>query len=198
MPTDDPPDRPPAFRQAEPLVLDDLLLAHMPALLVFLRHRTGGALAARETTDDLAQSVCREVLQHRDRLVFRSNDEFRAYLFLQAVHKVVDRARFHHMARRDSRRQQELPASRTAAEHGIYSSLVTGSRVASAKERLEFVEKCLQSLPEAQREAVLLSRVAGLSYEQIARQRGVAEVTIRGLVARGLARMWIALEQWGG
>lgn len=185
----------PAGDPSGALPIDDLLLQQMPALMVFLRHHTGEELAARETIEDLAQSVCREVLQDQSSLRFHDADKFRAYLFLQAVRKVVDRARFHRMACRDSRKEQPLPETRTAAEVGVYGKLVTGTQVAVARERLELVEGALQALPEAQREAVLLSRVAGLSYEQIARQKGVAESTIRALAARGLARLSIDLER---
>ena len=188
----DPPD--PPDRDGK-LPIDALLLAQMPALLVFLRHRTGDELAARETIEDLAQSVCREILQDSPALRFDDADQFRAYLFLQAVRKVVDRARFHRMAKRDLRRERPLPETRTAAEVGVYGSLVTATQVAVARERLELVEQALQLLPEAQREAVLLSRVAGLSYEAIARQKGVAESTIRALAARGLVRLSLELER---
>ncbi|MBL8754849.1 MAG: sigma-70 family RNA polymerase sigma factor [Planctomycetes bacterium] len=175
--------------------LDDLLLESMPALLVFLRHQTGEELAARETVEDLAQSVCREVLQDQAALQFADRTRFRAYLFLQAARKVVDRARFHRMARRDSRREEPLPETRSAAEAGVYGTLVTGTQVAVARERMALVEKVLQQLPEGQREAVFLSRVAGLSYEAIASQKGVAESTIRALVARGLTRLCMELER---
>lgn len=179
---------------SEPLAVDQLLLEHMPALLVFLRHQTGEELAARESVEDLAQSVCREVLQDQASLQFADANKFRAYLFLQAVRKVVDRARFHRMAQRDVRREQPLPDTRTAGELGVYGSLATGTQMALARERLEQVERVLQSLPDAQREAVLLSRVAGLSYEQIARQKGVAESTVRALAARGIARLSLVVE----
>ncbi|MEO6594961.1 MAG: hypothetical protein ABIP94_09445 [Planctomycetota bacterium] len=45
---------------------------------------------------------------------------FRAYLFLQAVREVVDRARFRRMARRDMRRERPLPDTRSAGEGAIY------------------------------------------------------------------------------
>lgn len=192
MPVDDPK---PWADGAGPLSVDRLLAEQLPALLVFLRHHTGDELAARETVEDLAQSVCREVLQDLPSLRFDDAERFRAYLFLQAVRKVVDRARFHRMARRDVRRERPLPETRSAAEAGIYGTLVSGSRVAIAREKIALVERVLQSLPEGQREAVLLSRIVGLSYEEIARQKGVAESTVRALVARGLTRLSLEIER---
>lgn len=191
MPDDSPRDPKPAG----PLPIDALLLEQMPALMVFLRHHTGEELAARETVEDLAQSVCREVLQDSPVLQFDDRNQFRAHLFLQALRKVVDRARFHRMAKRDMRRERPLPETRSAGEIGVYGRLVTGTQVAIARERLALVEKALQLLPEAQREAVLLSRVAGLSYEEIATQKGVAESTIRALAARGLTRLAFEVDR---
>lgn len=176
-----------------PLSIDALLLEQMPALLVFLRHQVGEELAARETVEDLAQSVCREVWQDRASLQFADASRFRAYLFLQAVRKVVDRARFHRMACRDVRREQELPQTHSAAVAGVYGTLVTGTQVAIAREKIALVEQVLQELPEGQREAVFLSRVAGLSYDEIANHNGVTESTVRALVARGLARLCMVL-----
>ena len=73
-------------------------------LIAFLRARVGSALAARESIHDLAQSVCREVLRDQAELTFRSDESFRAFLFLQASRKIVDRARYHRMAMRDPQR----------------------------------------------------------------------------------------------
>ena len=190
------PDAPvPDPEPAGPLPIDELLLEQMPALMVFLRHHTGEELAARETVEDLAQSVCREVLQDSPALQFDDKNKFRAHLFLQALRKVVDRARFYRMAKRDRRRERPLPETRSAGEVGVYGRLVTGTQAAIARERLALVEKALQLLPEAQREAVLLSRVAGLSYEEIATQKGVAESTIRALAARGLTRIAFEVDR---
>ncbi|MBX3462535.1 MAG: RNA polymerase sigma factor [Planctomycetes bacterium] len=168
---------------------DELFTRNLPALVAFLRAKVGGELSVRESVGDLAQSVCREVLLDLPRLEFRSEEQFRAYLFLQASRKVVDRYRYHKQAMRDAARVEPLPSEADEAEVlGAYGGL-TPSRAAGAKEELTRVEAALQLLPEAQRDAVLLSRLAGLGYEEIARQRGISESAVRGLVARGLARL---------
>ncbi|MFO1077805.1 MAG: sigma-70 family RNA polymerase sigma factor [Planctomycetota bacterium] len=169
---------------------EDLLARNLPALVAYLRARVGNALAARESVHDLAQSVCREVLADVDELVFRSEEAFRAYLFLQASRKVIDRARFHRMAMRDPARETELPQEHESQDllRG-FAMLFTPSRQAAAKEELSRVEDAIRDLPENQREAVLLSRIGGISYVEIARQMGLTESAVRGLVARGLARL---------
>lgn len=138
---------------------------------------------------DLAQSVCREVLVDLSAFDFRSEEAFRGWLFLQATRKIVDRYRYHKREMRDAGRTQELPADDEAEVLQHYATLCTPSRHAVGREQLSQVETAMRRLPDSQREAVLLSRVAGVSYAEIARQQGVTEASVRGLVARGLARL---------
>lgn len=168
----------------------DLLFAqNMPALVAFLRGKVGGELAGRESVRDMAQSVCREVLRDLPGLRFHGEEQFRAYLFLQASRKIVDRHRYHKQEMRDAARVEPLPSEGDEARVlGAFASL-TPSRAACAREELTRVEQALQLLPEAQRDALLLSRIAGLSYEEIARQKDISPAAVRGLVARGLARL---------
>ena len=169
--------------------LDALFARNLPRLVAFLRARVGGAVAARESIHDLAQSVCREVLADRDRLRFDSDEAFRAYLFLQASRKVVDRARFHGMAMRDPAREGERLSVAEARELLAGVEQVSPSRAAASKEQLERVEEAIRALPENQSEAVMLSRMLGIPYPEIAAQMGLSEAAVRGLTARGLATL---------
>ena len=169
---------------------DALFARNMHLLVAYLRARVSRSLAARESIHDLAQSVCREVLQDRAVLQFRNDESFRAYLFLQASRKVVDRARFHQMEMRDPAREQERVSDAEARELlASFSHLITPSRTAGAREELDRVRDAIHELPERQSEAVLLSRIGGISYDEIARQMNLTVPAVRSLTARGLARL---------
>lgn len=157
---------------------------NLPVLVAYLQKRIGGAMAKAESAEDLAQSVCREVLVDLSELEFHREDQFRAYLFLQARRKVLDRARYYKIPVRDPGKQQEVHED----VDGVGGS-PSPSRVAAGKEELMLAEQAMQQLPPSQREALLLSRVAGMSYAEIASLKEQSESAIRGLVARALARL---------
>jgi RNA polymerase sigma factor (sigma-70 family) len=174
--------------------LDGLFERNLPMLIAFLRARVGNALAARESIQDLCQSVCREVLRDQAALTFPNDESFRAFLFLQASRKVVDRARYHRMAMRDPDREVERLDDGEARDLlAGCAEWLTPSRALADREGLARVEAAIRDLPHNQSEAVMLSRIGGVSYPEIARQLGTTVPAVRSLTARGLAKLAASL-----
>jgi RNA polymerase sigma-70 factor (ECF subfamily) len=185
-----------AARRGEPRALDSLFARNLPPLVAFIRARAGRAITARESAADIAQSVFREVLQDADRIQLEGEGAFRNWLFMQATRKVLDRAKFHGRERRDAGREIGIPEPGPAADAllACYATIATPSRHAVAREELTRFEQAVQQLPESQRDAVTMSRLMGLDYEQIAEQMQLTESAVRGLVARGLAALSSELD----
>lgn len=175
---------------------DSLFARNLPRLVAFIRARVGGVVANRESVHDLAQSVCREALADIDGFDFRGEVAFRRWLFVRAVRKICNKHRFHHRAKRDARREASAEISDEEASDLItaFATISTPSRVASAREEIHRIEHALERLPEPQREAIAMTRVAGLTYEEAAAELGRTESAVRGLVMRGLARLSGLLE----
>lgn len=185
-----------AARRGEARAVDSLFARNLPPLVAFIRARAGKAIAARESAVDIAQSVFREVLQDVDRIELKGEAAFRNWLFMQATRKVLDRAKFHGRDCRDVGREVAMPEAGPAADAllACYASIATPSQHAAAKEELARFEAAVQQLPENQRDAVTMSRLMGLGYDQIAEQLGTTESAVRGLVARGLAGLSTLLD----
>lgn len=187
--------------RGDPAAIDELLVQHLPALHAFVRLRAGRAFGARESTSDVVQSVCREVLEDAGEYRYQGEAAFKNWLFTAAANKVVDRHRFHHRGRRDAGREVAAQAgagSDDATRSGLadaYATLATPSRAVMQREEMERLEAAVSQLPEHQREVILLSRIAGLTYAQIAEETGRTEVAVRGLVARGLVRLATVLRR---
>lgn len=185
-----------AARRGDPRAVDSLFARNLPPLVAFIRSRAGKAVAARESAVDIAQSVFREVLQDVDKIELKGEAAFKNWLFMQATRKVLDRAKFLQRERRNVAREVELPEAGPAADAMLacYASIATPSQHAAAREELARFEAAVQQLPEAQRDAVTMSRLMNLSYPQIAEQMGTTESAVRGLVARGLAALSSQLD----
>lgn len=164
-----------------------LLDAHRPALHAFVRLRMGPALAAREHCSDVIQSVCRELLQGRERFEYRGEEAFRAWLFTAATHKILQKARYHKAPPRDVAREVPISVHRELAR--AYSSCITPSREVSAREQVVAFEAAFDRLSEQDREIIALVRIAGLPHAEVARRLGRTVEGSRTLLRRALVRL---------
>ena len=178
----------------DPSALPELLARHVPLLRAFLRLRMSRQLRSLEESSDLVQTVCRELLDHRDGFAFRGDAEFRAWLCTAALNKLRERERFWTAEKRDPQRKKEL-VTEDHALAACYASVLTPSRAAIGKESLERFERAFEELSEQQREVVILVRLSGLSHAQAAEQLGTTEVATRSLLHRALVRLTTLLSE---
>jgi len=174
--------------------LEALIERHLPGLRAFVRLHAGAELRARESTSDLCQSACREVLAHADRFRYAGEDAFRHWLYTTAMRKIRNRQRYWLAARRDAQRDVPLvapssPDRSAAALLECYASICTPSKDAIAREAIERIETAFEELTSEQREVVLLARVVGLSHREIAARTGRSEGAVRTFLFRALARL---------
>ncbi len=175
------------------VALDQLLEENLGALHAFIRLRAGDAIKAKESTIDIVQSVCREGLADASHFEYQGEKAFKSWLFTQALHKIIDHKRYYERDKRDIAR--EVPVDNPVGDSeitgllGLYASICSPSQVAMAREEVERIEGLFQRLNEEQREAVSLVKIAGLSYAEAAEQMQRSEHSVRGLAARGLARL---------
>ena len=184
-----------AARAGNAAEFESLFARSMPQLIAFLRIKIGGVVGARESVHDVAQSVCREVLEDIDQFEYSSDDDFRKWLFLQATRKIVDRHRYLTRARRDAEREVSADQGSEQADLVLdcYATFCTPSRIVSARDELRRVEAAIDRLPDRQGEAVAMSRIMGLDHAAIAERLDCTESAARGLIARGLANLALLL-----
>jgi len=172
--------------RGEPAAVDALLARHLDGLAAFLRRRAGATLLAQESGSDLAQSVCRDVLERlRDgRFDWRGEAAFKQWLYQAALLKLRDRRDFHGAARRDAaRRVGDSAAARVAGTEP------TPSQAAVARERAEEIVAALAKLPPDSRRIIELARFEGKSHAEIAALLGITVADSRQRLARALARL---------
>lgn len=173
---------------------------HLASLRAFVRLRLGRALRAKEESQDVVQSVCREVLAEveraRDGRKNSQDQRFREKLFRAAEFKIRDRWRFWNRDRRAVARERSIDDAASADQAALLAgmqTLLTPSRHAASREELARLERAFAELSSEAREIVLLARVHGLSHAQIAARVGKSEVATRAMLSRALARLALVL-----
>jgi RNA polymerase sigma-70 factor (ECF subfamily) len=168
-----------------------LLERHLPGLRGFVRLRSGKVLRDRESTSDLVQSVCREVLSHMDRFQYRSEVGFKQWLYTTAMRKISNRVQFYHAQKRDADRERPMGKSTGGHEelYDCYQTFCTPSAELMSAEEIGRIEAAFDELPAEYREVIVLARVMGLSRAEIGAQMGRSEGAVRNLLSRALARL---------
>lgn len=172
--------------------VETLIERHLPELRAFVRARAGTALRARESTSDLVQSTCREVLGHMERFRFPDDQAFRAWLLTTAQRKIADRADYLTAQKRDVGREAALSRESGADDERLlaaYARFSSPSHRAVVADELARVERAFDRLNEEQREVVSLAHIAGLSRREIAERLGKSENAVRIVLHRALARI---------
>lgn len=175
-----------AASRRDAVAVSQLLQQHLPALRAFVRLKAGPMLLAKESCSDLAQSVCREVLENADRFQFGGEPEFRKWLFTTAMRKIADRAEHWQAGKRNVCREQDGLAE---DELRGYAGFYTPSGQAAAREELARVEEGFARLSPEKQEVILMARLMGLSHAQIAAELGKSEVAVRSILSRALAEL---------
>ena len=178
--------------------LEPLLERHLAGLRAFVRARAGPLLRGREDDADIVQSVCREILVHRERFQVPAEGGFKRWLFLSALRKIQNRREYWLAQKRDVGRDVRAPGVSSASDVDLlagYGTLCTPSRELMAREAVERVERAIDALPEDYREALTLSRMVGLKRAEIAEVMGKSEGAVRMLLSRAQARLVELLEE---
>ena len=103
-PVTDPEDRALVLRakSGDAAALEELLERHLPELRRYVRKRISPALLEKESSSDVVQSVCREVLQGVDNFEYQGEVAFRSWLHRTALRKLVHHQRYHEAQKRDA------------------------------------------------------------------------------------------------
>lgn len=179
--------------------IEDLLEGNLPDLHAYVRLRIGADARRRETSLDIVQSVCADVLQYRQRFQHGGAEEFRHWLFRTAKRKILNRHAFWQAERRSPEREATGLAPEAAEQLlGPYASVCTPSRAASAREQIERLEQAFDQLSERHRDVILEARVLGRSREEMARERGLSNDALRALLARAMTSLAAEFARSGG
>lgn len=184
--------------QGDRQAVEALLQRYLPGLHAFVRLRAGQLVSAKESSSDLVQSVCREVLEHIDTFKYPSEGAFKHWLYTTALRKILHKHEYYRAEKRDVLRDVPQPSNASSGSQAellnSYRSFSSPSGQAIVREELERIERAFAKLPDEYREVIVLARVVGLSRAEIGERIGKSEGAVRVLLHRALARLAQVLE----
>ncbi len=173
------------------LAVDELIARHLPGLHAYVRARAGQVLQARESTGDVVQSTCREVLEHLDRFQYQGEEGFRRWLYTTALRKMRNKQKFHLADKRNVAREVVSPGSASEPHwlSALCDSMPSPSGQAVRAEEIERMMQAFQKLPEQYQEVLRLSHGEQLTSKEIGEKLGLSAVNVRVRLSRAAARL---------
>ena len=169
--------------------VEALLEKHLAGLQGFVARNAGRLVGAKESSSDLVQSVCREVLERlaNERFEYRGERAFKHWLYRAATLKLMNRHRYWIAGARDA--ALERPLGSTGDGGPIPETPGTPSEEAMLLEELERFRGAFAQLSEIHRRVVQLAHVEGRPHRAIADELGITEAHSRVLLSRAMARL---------
>ncbi|MEZ6016115.1 MAG: sigma-70 family RNA polymerase sigma factor [Planctomycetota bacterium] len=178
--------------------IEEWLARLLPRLRAFLGRRAPNFVLEQESAEDLAQSVCRDVLAHIDdgRFELRSEAEFRQWVFEAGLLKLKARRKFLRADKRDHGGALGSLSPLDSEDPGIEpSSSETPSRFAATLETRERVRAAIASLGGRDAEVLRLVVLEGRPHAEAAATLGLDPAHCRMVLSRAMAKLAAALQR---
>lgn len=167
------------FQKGEVGAFQQLFQKYSSSVVNFASHFLGN----RARAEEIAQEVFLQV--YRWQTKYEAKAKFSTWLFkiahnhcLNEVRKGEYRVSIESIGPQEDadgdERERQLPDTNPSK----------GEDILAAKQAAKRIEKILQRVPETQRTALMLSRLEGMSYQEVAEVLGVTEKAVKSLVFR--------------
>ncbi len=181
--------------------LNDLFERYLPWTRQIVALRLGRRRDDCGDVEDIVQESLLEAFQSIDRLEQRNESSFRHWLGRLAHNNVLDHLRRRSAQKRGSGRVKNLgDCGHTTLSESVFAGPYHSPSKFAMKEELEArLEEVLLSLEERDREMIVMRRLCGLSYKDIATEMGFEkEATARSVFKRAFERFQERFDQKGG
>lgn len=174
-----------AYAGGDVTAFEQLYARHKQALFRYVRNSCGNEAVAHELYQDIWLHVIKA------RTTYHAESPFHAWLYRIARNRLIDHYR-QQPEIADSPLDPNMPASRMS---NLVVAPLTPHEIADLTERAQILHAALQSLPAAQREAVLLRHIAGMSLQEVADLLDEGAETIKSRLRYATAKLRSQLQE---
>jgi RNA polymerase sigma-70 factor (ECF subfamily) len=168
----------------------ELFRKYSPRILQYVRRM----LVSDARAEELTQDVFVQVFRFRAR--YRPESRFSTWIFTIATNLCLNELRRPERQLRVDLWDDRAEDHRREGPSLVDPTAVAAEEGASARELSERLDVAIRHLPEKQRAALLLSRIDGLAYEDVARALGCSEGAVKALVFRATQSLKAAVREF--
>ncbi len=157
-----------------------------------VRRRMGTELRSKLESMDVVQDVLVSALRDLGDFKYKDDGDFLRWLSKIAENRLRDNVDKLHANKRDIRKEVRLD-NRGPTTGGRFFAVpgpidaTTPSVIMSKKEDLDELAKAMDELKPEYKEVIVLTKIEGLSYKEIAGKLGKSDEAVRKLVSRAMA-----------
>lgn len=179
--------------------LEQLCRVYSERVRWIVRLRMGGELRSMLESMDLVQDVFISALRDLGNFTYKNEGDFLRWLSKIAENRLRDNLDRLHANKRDIRKEVRLKSYEPTTGDSFVAALgpidtTTPSVIMSKREDLAKLAKALDALKPEYKEVIVLTKIEGLSYKEIAESLGKSSDAVRMLVSRAMAALSGAFE----
>jgi len=179
--------------------LNQLCKVYGARVLWIVRLRMGQELRSQMDSVDLVQDAFVSALKDLPNFTYKSEGDFLRWLSRITENRLRDNLDKLHANKRDIRKEVRLDnfgtttGGRFVGTAGPIDS-TTPSAIMSKSEEFDELAKAMDALKPEYREVIMLTKIEGLSYKEIADRLGKSSEAVRKLVSRAVAALTTVFE----
>jgi RNA polymerase sigma-70 factor (ECF subfamily) len=159
-----------------------------------VRFRMSKELRSKLESMDVVQDALIHALSALDNFTYRNEGDFVRWLSKIAENELRGNLKKLHAEKRDIRKEVRLDCLKPTTGGGFAGvagpiGTTTPSVIMSQKEDLAKLEKAIDGLKPEYREAIVLTKIEGLSYGEIGERLGKSPDSVRMLATRAMASL---------
>ena len=186
-------------KDGDETALNHLYRVYSERVRWMVRLRMSKELRSKLESMDLVQDTLIHAFSGLDEFTYKNEGDFVRWLSKIAENELRGSLKKLHADKRDIRKEVPLDNYRPATGGGFVGTLgpidaTTPSVIMSRKEDLDKLEKAIDELKPEYREAIVLTKIDGLSYREIAARLGKSSDAVRKLVSRAMAELTVAFR----
>jgi len=165
-----------------------------------VRFRMGKVLRSKLESMDLVQDVLIHALRGLDGFTYKNEGDFVRWLSKIAENELRGSLRKLHADKRDIRKVVRFDDDRSAtegrdAEMPAPVDHTTPSVIMSKRDDLARLEQAIDGLKPEYRKVIVLTKIDGLSYNEMGEKLGKSDDAVRKLVSRAMAELTLAFKR---